>query len=250
MSRIFGTDGVRGLANGELLTPELAVALSASAARVLAERDRSRRPLAVVGRDPRASGEMLEAAVVAGLASAGADAVRIGVLPTPAVAYLVGQTGADLGIMLSASHNPMPDNGIKLFAPGGQKLPDELEQKIEAAIADGHGLVGRPTGAGVGSTPTRTTLAPALVSPATTAASSISPLARGSRPTIASGWWLASLSMSTRAAATATDRASSGVSRSPFASPRTPSVPKSRPMAVVPFAGPAPVRVRWAGAVL
>jgi phosphoglucosamine mutase len=93
---------------------------------------------------------MLEAAVVAGLTSAGANVVRVGVLPTPAVAYLVGQAGADLGVMLSASHNPMPDNGIKLFAPGGQKLPDELEAKIEAAIADGHGLVGRPTGAGVG----------------------------------------------------------------------------------------------------
>ena len=114
--RLFGTDGVRGLANGELLTPELAVRLSASAARVLAERDRSHRPVALVGRDPRASGEMLEAAVVAGLASAGADAVRVGVLPTPAVAYLVAELGADLGVMISASHNAMPDNGIKLFA--------------------------------------------------------------------------------------------------------------------------------------
>jgi phosphoglucosamine mutase len=145
--RLFGTDGVRGLANGELLTPELAVALSASAARVLAERDRSRRPLAVVGRDPRASGEMLEAAVVAGLASAGADAVRVGVLPTPAVAYLVGDLGADLGVMISASHNPMPDNGIKLFAAGGHKLPDSVESAVE------HGLgaaAERPTGAAIG----------------------------------------------------------------------------------------------------
>ena len=89
MRRLFGTDGVRGLANGEVLTPELSLSLAASAARVLAERDRSHRPVAVVGRDPRASGEMLEAAVVAGLASAGADAVRVGVLPTPAVAHLV-----------------------------------------------------------------------------------------------------------------------------------------------------------------
>src|SRR3954449_249164 len=93
---------------------------------------------------------MLEAAVVAGLTSAGANVVRVGVLPTPAVAYLVAQTNADLGVMLSASHNPMPDNGIKLFAPGGTKLPDELEARIEQAIEDGHGLIGRPTGAGIG----------------------------------------------------------------------------------------------------
>jgi phosphoglucosamine mutase len=150
MGRLFGTDGVRGLANGDLLTPELALSVAVAAARVLIETDASHQPLAIVGRDPRASGEMLEAAVVAGLTSAGANVVRVGVLPTPAVAYIVGQTGADLGVMLSASHNPMPDNGIKLFAPGGLKLPDELEAKIEAAVADGHGLVGRPTGAGVG----------------------------------------------------------------------------------------------------
>ncbi|WP_067495963.1 phosphoglucosamine mutase [Actinoplanes sp. TFC3] len=150
MGRLFGTDGIRGLANGELLTPELALSVAVAAARVLIETDRSHQPLAIVGRDPRASGEMLEAAVVAGLTSAGANVVRVGVLPTPAVAFLVGQAQADLGVMLSASHNPMPDNGIKLFAPGGLKLPDELEQRIEAAVADGHGLVGRPTGAGVG----------------------------------------------------------------------------------------------------
>ncbi|MEV4705886.1 phosphoglucosamine mutase [Actinoplanes sp. NPDC049316] len=150
MGRLFGTDGVRGLANGDLLTPELALSVAVAAARVLIESDRSHQPLAIVGRDPRASGEMLEAAVVAGLTSAGANVVRVGVLPTPAVAYLVGQAQADLGVMLSASHNPMPDNGIKLFAPGGLKLPDELEERIEAAVADGHGLVGRPTGAGVG----------------------------------------------------------------------------------------------------
>jgi phosphoglucosamine mutase len=145
--RLFGTDGVRGLANGELLTPELSLALAASAARVLAERDRSHRPVAVVGRDPRASGEMLEAAVVAGLASAGADALRVGVLPTPAVAFLVDALGADLGVMISASHNPMPDNGIKLFAAGGHKLPDALE----AAVEDGlDGSAARPVGAAVG----------------------------------------------------------------------------------------------------
>lgn len=149
MGRLFGTDGVRGLANGDL-TPELALSVAVAAARVLVESDGSHPPLAIVGRDPRASGEMLEAAVVAGLTSAGANVVRVGVLPTPAVAYLVAQTNADLGVMLSASHNPMPDNGIKLFAAGGLKLPDELERRIEQAITDGHGLIGRPTGAGIG----------------------------------------------------------------------------------------------------
>src|SRR3954471_11445521 len=149
MGRLFGTDGVRGLANGDL-TPELALSVAVAAARVLVERDSSNQPMAIVGRDPRASGEMLEAAVVAGLTSAGANVVRVGVLPTPAVAFLVAQTNADLGVMLSASHNPMPDNGIKLFAPGGTKLPDELEEKIERAVEDGHGLLDRPTGADIG----------------------------------------------------------------------------------------------------
>jgi phosphoglucosamine mutase len=149
MGRLFGTDGVRGLANGDL-TPELALSVAVAAARVLVENDKTHTPLAIVGRDPRASGEMLEAAVVAGLTSAGANVVRVGVLPTPAVAYLVAQTNADLGVMLSASHNPMPDNGIKLFASGGTKLPDELEARIEQAIEDGHGLIGRPIGAGIG----------------------------------------------------------------------------------------------------
>ncbi|SFJ12616.1 phosphoglucosamine mutase [Amycolatopsis sacchari] len=146
MARLFGTDGVRGLANGDL-TPELALSVAASAARVLAAHDRSHRPVAVVGRDPRASGEMLEAAVVAGLASAGADVLRVGVQPTPAVAHLVGALDADLGVMISASHNPMPDNGIKLFAAGGHKLPDGIEDEIEAGLS-GNGS--RPTGAGIG----------------------------------------------------------------------------------------------------
>jgi phosphoglucosamine mutase len=145
--RLFGTDGVRGLANGDLLTPELALAVAASAAHVLAERDRTHRPVAVVGRDPRASGEMLEAAVVAGLTAAGADAVRVGVLPTPAVAFLVRSLDADLGVMISASHNAMPDNGIKLFAAGGHKLPDTVEDAVEDRID----VVGsRPTGAAIG----------------------------------------------------------------------------------------------------
>jgi phosphoglucosamine mutase len=150
MGRLFGTDGVRGRANADL-TPELALAVAVAAAHTLAESDLSHRPLAVVGRDTRASGEMLEAAVVAGLASAGANVVRVGVLPTPAVAYLVSEAKADLGVMLSASHNPMPDNGIKLFAAGGHKLPDEVELRIEAAIeANGSANWHRPTGADVG----------------------------------------------------------------------------------------------------
>ncbi|GAA1815773.1 phosphoglucosamine mutase [Planosporangium flavigriseum] len=149
MGRLFGTDGVRGLANADL-SPQLALSIAEAAAHVLAERDRSHRPRAIVGRDPRASGEMLEAAVVAGLASAGADVLRVDVLPTPGVAYLVGATQADLGVMLSASHNPMPDNGIKLFASGGQKLPDEVEDQIEALVSGAGGSWRRPTGAGVG----------------------------------------------------------------------------------------------------
>jgi phosphoglucosamine mutase len=146
MARLFGTDGVRGLANGDL-TPELALSVSAAAARVLVAHDSSHRPVAVVGRDPRASGEMLQAAVSAGLTSAGADVMQVGVLPTPAIAHLVGELNADLGVMISASHNPMPDNGIKLFAAGGHKLPDAIEDEIEASV----GRAGnRPTGAAVG----------------------------------------------------------------------------------------------------
>jgi phosphoglucosamine mutase len=115
---------------------------------VLVAHDASHRPVAVVGRDPRASGEMLEAAVVAGLTSAGADVLLVDVIPTPAVAFLTADYGADLGVVLSASHNPMPDNGIKLFAAGGLKLPDEIEHEIEAAVDAGPSV--RPTGAAIG----------------------------------------------------------------------------------------------------
>ncbi|CCH90256.1 Phosphoglucosamine mutase [Modestobacter italicus] len=149
MGRLFGTDGVRGLANADL-TPELALAVARAAASVLADRDGTSRPVAVVGRDPRASGEMLEAAVVAGLASAGAEVLRAGVLPTPAIAHLTGRTEADLGVMISASHNPMPDNGIKLFSRGGHKLPDAVEAAIEQRIAGREGIDHRPTGAAIG----------------------------------------------------------------------------------------------------
>ena len=192
MPRLFGTDGVRGLANADL-TPALALSLATSAARILTSApwresmDRARagglaasarraatqldqvggggagadpeaagtagtprlgdRPFAVLGRDPRASGEMLEAAVAAGLASAGVDVLQLGVLPTPAVAFLTADLGADLGIVISASHNAMPDNGIKIFGPGGRKLSDEAEDAIEAGLVDVSGL---PTGEGVG----------------------------------------------------------------------------------------------------
>jgi phosphoglucosamine mutase len=148
MGRLFGTDGVRGRANDDL-TPELALGLSVAAVHVLASHleGAPHRPVAVVGRDPRASGEMLEAAVVAGLTSAGATVLRAGVLPTPAIAHLTGSLGADLGVMLSASHNPMPDNGIKLFARGGNKLPDSVEDEIEAHLGQ---VWTRPTGADLG----------------------------------------------------------------------------------------------------
>ena len=133
MVKLFGTDGVRGLANG-VLTAELALDLSVAAAHVLADRGEfsGHRPLAVVGRDTRISGQFLEAAVVAGLASAGVDVLLLGVLPTPGVAHMTGALGADLGVMLSASHNAMPDNGIKFLARGGVKLDDAIEEAIEA----------------------------------------------------------------------------------------------------------------------
>ena len=143
--RLFGTDGVRGLANGEVLTPELALAVAASAATVLTQRGSSR-PRVVVGRDPRPSGEMLEAAAVAGFTSAGCDVTLLGVVPTPAVAHATADTGAPLGLMISASHNPMGDNGLKLFGAGGWKLPDEVEDRVQGGLAAPR----RCTGAAVG----------------------------------------------------------------------------------------------------
>jgi len=147
MGRLFGTDGVRGVANREL-TAELAMALGAAAARRLTSLSPRRRRVAVIGRDPRASSEMLEAAVIAGMTSEGVDALRGGVLPTPAVAYLTHAYDADFGVMISASHNPMPDNGIKIFGPGGHKLDDATEDQIEDSVASGPGL--RPIGADIG----------------------------------------------------------------------------------------------------
>ncbi len=148
MARLFGTDGVRGLANGDL-TAELALDLSVSAAHILAERGtfEGHRPVAVVGRDTRISGQFLEAAVVAGLASAGVDVLLLGELPTPGVAWLTAELGADLGVMLSASHNAMPDNGIKFLARGGVKLDDAIERAIEKRMREPWD---RPTGGTVG----------------------------------------------------------------------------------------------------
>src|SRR5215212_9730885 len=147
--RLFGTDGVRGLANADL-TPELSLSVAGAAAKKQADRDGTSRPVAVVGRDPRASGEMIEAAVVAGLTSAGAEVLLAGVVPTPALGHLTAETGADLGVMISASHNPMPDNGIKLFSRGGHKLPDAVEAAIERTVKRGDSAQHRPTGAGIG----------------------------------------------------------------------------------------------------
>lgn len=145
---MFGTDGVRGLANGHL-TAELALDLSVAAAHVLADLGEfeGHRPVAVVGRDTRISGQFLEAAVVAGLASVGVDVLLLGVLPTPGVAYLTDRLGADLGVVLSASHNPMPDNGIKFLARGGKKIDDAIEIAIERRM---HEPWDRPLGADVG----------------------------------------------------------------------------------------------------
>ncbi|RRD06696.1 phosphoglucosamine mutase [Arachnia propionica] len=148
MARLFGTDGVRGVANQEL-TAELALDLAVAAAHTLGEAGvfGRRQPTALVARDPRASGEFLEAAVCAGLASAGVDVLRVGVVPTPAAAYLVNEYRTDLGVMISASHNPMPDNGIKFFARGGVKLDDDLEDAIESRM---HETWQRPVGDKVG----------------------------------------------------------------------------------------------------
>ncbi|MBT2484985.1 MULTISPECIES: phosphoglucosamine mutase [unclassified Microbacterium] len=150
---IFGTDGVRGLANG-ILTADLALTLAQATAVVLGQgrtaesrKAEGKRLLAVVARDPRVSGHFITAAVSAGLASSGVDVLEAGVIPTPALAFLVADRDADFGVMISASHNAAPDNGIKIFARGGRKLPDEVEQRIEEAMS-GEKL--RPTGAGVG----------------------------------------------------------------------------------------------------
>ncbi|MDN8595353.1 MULTISPECIES: phosphoglucosamine mutase [unclassified Corynebacterium] len=149
MTRLFGTDGVRGLAN-EALTAPLALKLGQAAATVLTQNKRSeqRRPTAIIGRDPRVSGEMLAAAMAAGMASKGVDVLQVGVIPTPGLAFLTDDYGADIGVMISASHNPMPDNGIKFFSAGGKKLADAVEDEIERAMDERD--EGGPTGTGIG----------------------------------------------------------------------------------------------------
>jgi len=154
MPRLFGTDGVRGLANGEIITADLALGLAQAAALVLTRgrhadelRAQGKRPRAVLARDPRVSGEFISAAVAAGLASSGIDVLDAGVIPTPAAAFLVADVEADFGVMVSASHNPAADNGIKFFALGGTKLPDDVEDRIEVAL-DLPKMT--PTGGGVG----------------------------------------------------------------------------------------------------
>ncbi|WP_411721425.1 phosphoglucosamine mutase [Mycetocola sp.] len=153
MPRLFGTDGVRGLANVDL-TADLALGLAQATAVVLgqgrsaeARRAAGKRPVAVLARDPRVSGDFLAAAVASGLASSGVDVLDAGVIPTPAAAFLIADIDADFGVMISASHNPAPDNGIKIFARGGRKLPDEVEARIEQYLTEPNLA---PTGAAVG----------------------------------------------------------------------------------------------------
>ncbi len=147
MGRLFGTDGVRGIANKDI-TADFALKLAQAAAFVLSEEARSRgdRPRAVIGHDPRISSDFISAAVAAGLASSGVDVFDAGVIPTPGAAYLTADLDADFGVMISASHNSAPDNGIKFFSRGGHKLPDSTEDKIEAAL----GSALTPIGAEVG----------------------------------------------------------------------------------------------------
>ncbi|MFO7172902.1 MAG: phosphoglucosamine mutase [Bacillota bacterium] len=159
MSRLFGTDGVRGVANAPELTPELAFALGRAAARLAAEgrlqgadgrAAAARRPLAVIGRDTRRSGTMLAAAVSAGIQSAGGDVIPLGVITTPGVAYLTRELGADFGVVISASHNPAEYNGIKFFSRDGFKLPDPVEDELEALVRAPADDGPRPTGPEVG----------------------------------------------------------------------------------------------------
>lgn len=149
MGRLFGTDGARGVANSEL-TCELAMNIGRAAAMVLTD-STDKHPKILIGKDTRISSDMLENALVAGICSVGADVILLGVVPTPAVAYLVKKYKADAGIMISASHNPFEFNGIKIFSGSGYKLPDALENEIEAIVLDGSKLYPCPTHGGIGS---------------------------------------------------------------------------------------------------
>ena len=147
MARLFGTDGVRGVANVEL-TPELAFKLGRAAASYFGRETRN--PKIIIGRDTRLSGTMLEAALAAGICSAGGDAHLLGVIPTPAVSYLTSKLHANAGAVISASHNPFEDNGIKFFSQTGHKLPDAVEDEIEAMVAAEHDSSKNPRGSSVG----------------------------------------------------------------------------------------------------
>ena len=149
MSRLFGTDGIRGVANEPPLTPDLAYRVGRELAATLAVQHGSERVRVVIGRDTRRSGPLLEAAMVAGLLSAGADCFAVGVLPTPGIALLTRGLDAHGGIVLSASHNPFEDNGIKLFSSEGTKFPDAWEEQIEARLAGADGAP-RARGASIG----------------------------------------------------------------------------------------------------
>ena len=149
MGRLFGTDGARGVANTEL-TCELAMSIGKAAAMVLIKEEHGKKPIVYIGKDTRLSSDMLEGALTAGLCSVGADVVHLGTIPTPAVAYLVKKHGADAGIMISASHNPFEFNGIKIFNSEGYKLPDALEEEIEAIVLDNAEQYPAPTGSGLG----------------------------------------------------------------------------------------------------
>ena len=148
MGRLFGTDGARGVANTEL-TCDLAMQIGRAAAAVLTKH-LTHVPKLLIGKDTRISCDMLECAIAAGICSVGADAVNLGVIPTPAVAYLVKKYGADAGVMISASHNPAEFNGIKLFSGEGYKLPDAIEEEIEALILDTPEKIKLVTGDNIG----------------------------------------------------------------------------------------------------
>ena len=149
MGRLFGTDGVIGVANKDL-TNELAMKIGMAAAEILLKTSEDKRPTVMIGRDTRASGDMLEAALTAGFCSVGVNVLSVGVVPTPAIAYLVGKYGCEAGVMISASHNPCEYNGIKIFQSTGYKLPDALEEEIESIILDTPDKIELKTGGEVG----------------------------------------------------------------------------------------------------
>jgi len=147
MGKLFGTDGVRGVANTEL-TAELAFLLGRAATALFGKEHE--RPVFIIGRDTRLSGQMLESALAAGICSAGGQVILLGVIPTPGVAFLVRHLNAQAGVVISASHNPYPDNGIKFFAGNGYKLSDAIEEQLEQLVLSGEDTMPRPTGSGIG----------------------------------------------------------------------------------------------------